>query len=157
MLSSTRFAPATLGPGLLAGFAGAVIVDAYLLVTLVAVTHTYTVAQFYDFVASGAIGKAAYADPHAAWIGLVLHLVVGTAWGVGYAYAAARSSQLNARPLTSGIVFGIVVMLAMQLVEVAANIYTLPSTFSLVNSFVAHTLFFGIPVAAIVAARSRAR
>jgi ABC-type antimicrobial peptide transport system permease subunit len=38
----------------------------------------------------------------------------------------------------------------MQLVEVAANIYThLPDTFELVNALIAHTLFFGIPIAYI--------
>jgi len=50
----------------------------------------------------------------------------------------------------SGTVFGIVVMLAMQLVEVAANVYRLPDTFALANTLIAHVAFFGIPVAYIV-------
>jgi len=45
------------------------------------------------------------------------------------------------------------VMLAMQLVEVAANIYTLPDTFGLANALVAHIVFFGIPVAYVARAR----
>jgi hypothetical protein len=43
-------------------------------------------------------------------------------------------------------------MLAMQLVEVAANIYRLPDTFAIANGFIAHTVFFGIPIAYIVRA-----
>jgi hypothetical protein len=156
MLSSTRLAPATVVPGLLAGIVGAAAIDAYLLLTFVAATHTETLDGFFGFIASGAIGKSAYGEPSSIWLGLAIHVAVSLAWGVGYAYAAARAPQLNARPITSGIVFGVVVMIAMQLVEVAANIYTLPNTFSLLNQFVAHTLFFGIPIAWIVAARARA-
>jgi hypothetical protein len=156
MLSSTRLAPATVVPGLIAGLVGAATIDVYLLGVFVAATHLFTLGGFFSFIATGAIGKGAYAEPESAWLGLAIHVAVSLAWGVGYAYAASRAPQLNARPITSGIVFGVVVMIAMQLVEVAANIYTLPNTFALLNQFVAHTLFFGIPVAWIVAARSRA-
>jgi hypothetical protein len=143
-------------PGLIAGLVGAAAIDVYLLLVFVAVAHIFTVGGFFAFIASGAIGKSAYAESGSGWLGLAIHVAVSLAWGLGYANAAARAPQLNARPITSGIVFGIVVMIAMQLVEVAANIYTLPNTFVLVNEFVAHTLFFGIPIAWIVAARSRA-
>ncbi len=74
-------------------------------------------------------------------------MLIGAGWGVGYAYIAARTPQVRARPLTSGIVFGIVVLLWMQFVEIAANIYTLPTSLELLNLFIAHTLFFGVPVA----------
>ena len=157
MVSNARLAPSVVVSGLVAGAVGAVTVDAYLLVVLVGVSHAVTVEGFYRFVASGALGKAAYTDPNAVWLGVGVHALVSLAWGVGYAYAAARAPQLDARPITSGIVFGIVVMIAMQLVEVAANIYTLPTTFALLNSFVAHTLFFGIPVAWVARLRSNAR
>jgi len=156
MLSSTRLAPVTVVPGLIAGIVGAVTIDIYLLGIFVAATHIFTLDGFFQFIASGAVGKSAYADPESGWLGLAIHVGVSMAWGLGYAYAAARAPQLNERPLTSGIVFGIVVMIAMQLVEVAANIYALPNTFALLNQFVAHTLFFGVPIAWIVAARSRA-
>jgi hypothetical protein len=144
---------ASLVPGLVAGAAGAVLVDAYLLIALVGIGHVTTVTGFYQFVASSVLGKAAYAEPADAWLGVALHILVSLAWGVGYALVAASTPQVRSRPVTSGIVYGIVVMIAMQLVEVAANVYTLPTTFSLVNSFVAHTLFFGIPVAYIVSKR----
>lgn len=140
-------------PGIVAGFVGGVLIDAYLLLTIVAATHETTVAGFYQFVASGALGKAAYGSPSAVFVGVALHFVVSMAWGVGYAYVAARTPQVRERPMISGIAFGVVVMIAMQFVEVAANVYRLPDTFALFNSFVAHVAFFGIPVAYIVSKR----
>ncbi|MBD5634152.1 MAG: hypothetical protein IAI49_06700 [Candidatus Eremiobacteraeota bacterium] len=140
-------------PGLIAGAAGAVLIDVYLLLVIVVIARAATVVGFYQFVASSAIGRDAYAQPGFAWFGLALHVLASLAWGLGYAFVAARPPQVRSRPITSGIVFGIVVMLSMQLVEVAANIYELPTTFSLVNSLVAHTLFFGIPVAYVVSKR----
>jgi hypothetical protein len=140
-------------PGLIAGAVGGILIDAYLLVTVVAIAHRTTVAGFYQFVASSAIGRAAYGEPQAVLLGIALHALVSVAWGFGFAYVAVRTPQIVARPLTSGIVYGVVVMLAMQLVEVAANVYTLPDTFTLLNSFVAHTIFFGIPIAYVVVRR----
>jgi hypothetical protein len=151
--SSQGVAPLPLVPGLLAGLTGAVLIDAYLLLTIVVIAHGATVAGFYQFVASSVIGGRAYGDPTAIWLGVVLHVAVSVAWGIGFAFAAAGTPQVAARPVTSGIVFGIVVMLAMQLVEVAANVYVLPNTFVLLNAFVAHTVFFGIPVAFVATKR----
>ena len=153
MQSRTRIAWAPAIPGVVAGALGAILIDAYLLVTLVAIAHRTTIGGFYSFVAATALGKNAVDDPNAVGIGVALHVAVSVAWGVGYAYAAARTPQLRARPITSGIVFGVVVMLAMQLVEVAANTYALPDTYALANAFVAHTVFFGIPVAYVVTKR----
>jgi hypothetical protein len=149
----TRYVLAPIVPGLVAGALGAILIDVYLLIAVVAIAHAATLTGFYQYVASSLIGNDAYASASYAWLGLALHLAASLAWGVGYAYIAARLPQLRSRPATSGIVFGVVVMIAMQLVEVAANIYTLPNTIALLNSFVAHTLFFGIPVAYIVSKR----
>jgi putative Mn2+ efflux pump MntP len=55
-----------------------------------------------------------------------------------------------ARPLISGVAFGIFVMISMQLGEVLTNIYALPNSYTLLNAFIAHVFFFGIPVAYIV-------
>jgi hypothetical protein len=145
--------PAVLAPGLIAGLAGAVTINAYVIGVLVFGTHAVTITGFYQYVASGAIGPVAYAGSSGAALGAALQLAIGAAWGVGYAYTAARTPQVLARPLISGIAFGFVVMLAMQLVEVAANIYRLPDTFALANGLIAHTVFFGIPIAYIVRSR----
>ncbi len=117
--------------------------------------HAASPDAFFRYVASAALGKAAYALPGAGVLGVAIHGAVSVGWGVGYAYVEARTPQVRARPLTSGIVFGIVVMLAMQLVEVAANVYRLPNSLTLLNQFVAHVAFFGLPVAFIVNALDR--
>ncbi len=153
MQPGAQSAPALIGAGVVAGLAGAVIVDTYLIAVLVFLTHATSVANLYRFVASGAIGKAAFAEPGGVYLGVALHVLVSLAWALGYAYVAARTPQVLRRPLLSGVAFGFVVMISMQLVEVAAGIYTLPTTATLANDFVAHTLFFGIPVAYIVSAR----
>jgi len=153
MQSGILPAPALVAAGVTAGVAGAIIIDIYLIVVLVAVLHSTTLAGLYEYVASGAIGQAAYAGGSAPYLGVALHVVVSLMWAIGYAYVAARTPQVLQRPLLSGIAFGFVVMVAMQLVEVAAGIYRVPTTLSLGNDFIAHTAFFGIPVAYIVTRR----
>jgi uncharacterized membrane protein YagU involved in acid resistance len=153
MQSGTLPAPALIAAGITAGVAGAIFIDAYLIVVLVYVLHSTNIAGLYEYVASGAIGQAAYATANAAYLGAVLHVVVSLTWAIGYAYVAARTPQVLQRPLLSGVAFGFVVMVAMQLVEVAAGIYRQPTTLSLGNEIVAHTVFFGIPVAYVVTRR----
>jgi len=140
-------------PGAIAGVAGAILIDIYLIVTLVFIAHVASLTSFYQYVASGALGPAAYTNAANAYLGFAMHLAVGIAWGIGYAYVAARTPQVRERPLISGTVFGLVVMIAMQFVEVAGRIYALPSTLAFANGIVAHVLCYGIPVAAIVKAR----
>jgi len=142
-------ASALVAAGVTAGVAGAIVVDAYLIVVLVLMLHSTSITGFYEFVASGAIGKAAYGDPNSVYLGIALHVIVSLMWATGYAYVAARTAQVLARPVLSGVAFGFVVMVAMQLVEVAAGIYTVPTTLSLGNDFIANTAFFGVPVAYI--------
>ena len=149
--------PALAVPGAIAGLVGAVLIDAYLLLTLVVAGHLATVAGFFQYIASGALGKAAYATPGAIALGIAVHFVVAIAWGIGYAYVAAKTPQVRERPLLSGTVFGILVMVSMQFVEVAANIYVLPNTVLFFNGIIAHVVFFGLPVAYIVGRRLGAR
>jgi hypothetical protein len=151
MQRGTLLVSAIAGPGIIAGLAGGVIIDLYLVLTIVVLSHSATLLGFYQFVASGAIGPSAFADGTAgALIGVAVHLSVSVAWGIGYAYVAFQMPQVRSRPIVSGICFGLMVMVAMQLLEVAANIYHLPDATALINALIAHTLFFGLPVALIV-------
>jgi hypothetical protein len=148
--------PSVLRTGVVAGLAGAILIDAYLIATVVLVSHAATLEGFYQFVASGAIGPSAYAGGSGAvLIGICVHVFTSIAWAIGYAYLAASTPQLRSRPIVSGIAYGILVMLAMQIVEVAANIYTIPGPAAWFNTFFAHTLFFGLPVALVTARMSR--
>ena len=137
--------------GLIAGLVSAVSIGVYSLVTTVYVFHVATISTFFRYIASAALGKAAYVAPEAVPLGVALHVLVSVGWCLGYAYLAAQTPQIRARPLVSGIAFGIFVMIAMQLGEVLSNIYTLPNSFTLLNQFIGHVVFFGIPVAYIVA------
>ncbi len=144
--------------GVLAGLAGGIAIDGFLVCVQVLGSHAFTLTSFYQFVASGAIGKGtAYASPSYAWLGLAFHLTISAMWGVGYAYVAARTPQVAARPLLSGLAFGFVVYFAMQLVEVAAAIYSLPTPRSLGIALIAHMIFFGLPIAYVLRAAVPAR
>jgi hypothetical protein len=155
MRQATLSTPIIARAGLLGGLAGAILIDAYLLLIYVVLGHASTLAAFYEYVASGAVGKVAYTDPTYAWLGLGLHLVVSITWGIGFAYIAARTPQVLARPLVSGLVFGGVVLIAMWLVEFAAAIWIFPTASSVEHALVSHMLFFGLPVAYVVARELR--
>lgn len=151
MREATASVPGIARAGILAGLAGAVLIDIYLLAIYVVLGHAYTMTQFYQFVASGAVGPAAYTAASYAWLGALLHVLVSIGWGIGFAYLATRTPQLIARPAVSGVVYGVVVMLSMWLVEFAAAIWRFPSLASFEHDLVSHTLFFGLPVAFVVA------
>jgi hypothetical protein len=155
MRQATLSTPTIARAGLLGGLAGAVLIDAYLLLIYVVLGHASTLTAFYQYVASGAVGKAAYADPSYAWLGLALHLAVSLTWGVGFAYVGARTPQVLARPLVSGLVFGIVVLIAMWLIEFAAAIWIFPSASIVEHALVSHLIFFGLPVAYVVSRELR--
>lgn len=150
MREATVSVPGIARAGILAGLLGAVSIDAYLLTIYVAVSHSLTVAQFYQYVASGAVGKAASASEAFVGLGVAVHLTVSLGWGIGFAYLAARTPQLLTRPLVSGLVYGLVVLMSMWLVEFAAGIWHFPTIASVEQDVVAHCLFYGLPVAYVV-------
>lgn len=135
--------------GTLAGITGGILIDAYFIAFSLATTHAADIPGLYQSVAVGTLGKGALTDPNAAWLGFVVHYAVSIAWGIAYVYAAAQSPQVAARPIVSGIFFGIVVYLMVQLLAIVANTFYLGDVDNYVNGFVAYTLFFGIPVALV--------
>jgi len=143
-----------LGPGLLAGLVGAILIDAYIL-AVGALSGGPTPTELYTFVASALLGKSAYTLPQAVWIGVAIHLAISIGWGLGYAYAAEATPQLVARPLVSGIVFGLFVYLCMQIAQALIGIWHAPSAIGAFTGIVAHVIFFGLPVAYVVANRMR--
>src|SRR6266404_2969640 len=54
------------------------------------------------------------ARPSAGFI--ALYAAVCLAWGIGYAYLAQTHAQLNTLPILSGVVYGLVAYVVMQLV-----------------------------------------
>jgi hypothetical protein len=114
-------------------------------------------AATYTFLASLIVGTAAAGG--GAWVVPlgIAGLFAGTiAWAFGYLYAARRQPQLLSRPLVSGIGFGLVVWFVNLLVLVAMNRFA-PTFVGLDRDLIAYVIFFGVPLAFVVARLLRGR
>lgn len=126
------------------GIAGGVAIYAYLWLTTVLPAHGGMVAAF-------------QLAPVSPLLGVVVHFVVAIAWAAGYAYFAASQPATNRHWYVAGPAYGIVVYMMMQLIDLAGGTFHGPSTpNAFVNACIAHIVFYGIPVAYVVRATSRA-
>jgi len=132
--------------GVLAGVAGGISIDAFIYLTSLLPTHA-SILSLWQFIASTAFGKAAYTSSSYAWAGACMHFVVSIAWASGYAYVAQSKPAVSKQPLLSGLLFGLVVYVVMQFVLFSAQALKVPDALSVYLGVVAHTVFFGIPVA----------
>ncbi|HEX8807153.1 MAG TPA: hypothetical protein VF741_09390, partial [Candidatus Aquilonibacter sp.] len=85
------------------------------------------------------------------FVGQGAHVVVSLVWGFIFVWLARRFPVLAQQPLICGVIYGLFVMLFMHYVVVPLghaplNPYTLVG---FTNTFIAHTLFFGVPVALV--------
>ena len=137
---------------LLAGMAAGAIIECYLWFTTMLPAHASILASW-QWIASTAVGPVALANPSFAWLGLALHFIVSIGWAGGYAYLAQLQPSLNARWPISGVVYGLVVLVFMNVLLVGAHAFTFPdSPNAFLNELVAHGVFFGLPLAYVVAA-----
>ncbi len=137
---------------LLAGLAGAVLIDCYLLVTKL-LPHGETIAGLWRWIASTVLGRSALTDPGSAAIGAVLHLLVSIGWAAGYVYIAVNHPASTRRWFVAGVVYGLIVYTIMQVILLAdGNFIYPPNPNAFVNDLIAHALFFGVPVALVVRA-----
>jgi uncharacterized membrane protein YagU involved in acid resistance len=138
-----------------AGITGGVVIEFYLYLTTMLPAHV-SVISAWQWIASGAIGKTAFSSTSFAWIGLLVHFCVSIGWAGGYAYFAQRQRFVNQRWIVSGLVYGFVVYIFMVLIQMGAQVFRVPdSPPSLVNALIAHMVFFGVPVAYVVATLER--
>jgi len=112
--------------------------------------HGNSPLRLFQWDASNLLGKDAYTGGFgSAEIGLVLDLLVSLAWAAACVFILARSAAARNHPVWFGSLFGAVVMVVMLWVLVPLGRAThggmTLSTFLTV--LVAHTLFFGIPLA----------
>ena len=138
---------------ILAGLVGAIGIDAYLSITL-PLMHVANGIQLSQWDASNLLGSEAFRGGlSTAAIGLGLHLCVSIAWGIIFGFAFSRISWMRSHALLSGLIFGAVVMQVMAYIVVPLGhaSHPMPSLAGWLNNFVAHTLFFGVPVAYVVA------
>ena len=138
-----------------AGIAGGIFIDLYLFLTTV-LPHHGSMFSVWQFIASVAIGKVAFSSASYAWLGLLFHFIVSIGWAGGYAYLASRQRFMNQRWAISGLVYGLVVYMFMQLILLGANALKPPPTPNdFINALIAHCVFFGLPVGFVVAHLNR--
>lgn len=134
----------------LAGTVGAVTIDAYLWLTTVLPAHGSIIAMW-QWVASSIVGQAAYSRAEFAWLGLLVHLLVSMGWAGGYAYLTRSQAFLNQRWIVSGLFYGAMVYVFMQILLIGAHLFVFPTALGILSGLVAHCVFFGLPVAFVVA------
>jgi hypothetical protein len=139
--------------GIAAGLIGGALIDTF----LVLVNHSSFI-QIWQFVASALVGGAAFTSPSYAILGFAMHFVISIVWASIYAWAAFGPLPALARaPVLLGLLYGVVVMIGMTLL-LAFNHFGPaggPDPATLVKSLIAHTVFFGLPVALYVSRAAR--
>jgi hypothetical protein len=141
-------AAVSIGAGVTGGILGGILIDAFL-----AIANQTPIVAIWQFVASALVGPAAFSSPSYAVLGFAMHFAISIGWGVIFAgLASGPLPALVRRPWLSGIAYGIVVMLAMTTGLVLAHVGGggAPSAAMLVKSLIAHTVFFGVPIALYV-------
>lgn len=140
---------------LAAGVTGAVTIDLFLWFATVLPVHG-SMLGVWQFIASTALGKVAFSSTSYAAIGLAMHVAVSVGWAGGYAYLSSTRPFMNERWPISGLIYGVVVYLLMQIVLLVDNNFVYPpNPNAFVIAVIAHTAFFGLPVAYVVHALFR--
>jgi hypothetical protein len=142
-------AAVNVGAGVAGGILGGIFIDAFL-----TLANQTPIVAIWQFIASTLVGPAAFTSPSYAVLGFAMHFAISIVWGVIFAVLASGPIRaLVRRPWLAGIAYGIVVMIAMTTGLALAHVGggAAPSTAMLVKSLIAHTLFFGVPVALYVA------
>ncbi len=141
-------------PAVLAASAvGLVAITVYLVVVRAVMTGTSLVTgteQLLQWDASNAYGAAAFSGGWAlAVIGLLMDVVVSTWWAAIFTIVYVNVPFVRRYPLLSGLLFGTAVMCIMiYFVVPLGHARQAPQTVvSTLNTLIAHSLFFGLPLA----------
>jgi uncharacterized membrane protein YagU involved in acid resistance len=140
--------------GLAAGIVGGILIQLFLFaVQLAGGAPPDKIVGDFAFIASAmeGPGAGAYASPLIVAIGIVVHLCISAGWAVGYAFLARTQPHLLTRPLISGAGFGLIVYIFVQIVLLTAPQHHGPAAGSIATQLLAYMVFYGIPVALIVA------
>jgi uncharacterized membrane protein YagU involved in acid resistance len=133
-----------------AGVTAGVTLQIYLWLTILLPAHRGLLG-YWQWIASALIGNVAFTGTGYAWLGLLVHFFVSITWAGGYAYLATQRDFLNRRWPISGPVYGLVVLIFMQVMLLGAGKFVFPTALGFANALVAHVVFFGLPVAYVVA------
>lgn len=132
---------ASAGQAIVAGIIGGILIDLFLIVT-----RTAPFPGIYQFVASSLVGKVAFTSSSYIWLGVAMHFVVSIGWALIYAYSANAAHFLR-RWVVGGLIFGIVVMVAMQTIEILLHTGPALSVGIALITLISHIVFFGWPIA----------
>jgi hypothetical protein len=138
----------------LAGLFGNVAISVYLAVALRLFFHVAPIALF-QWDASNIVGSAAYAGgAGSAALGFFFDCIVAICWAAIFAAVYETVGPVRRSPALFGLLFGLIVMAVMLelVVPLGRAQHATQSPSALLNTAVAHTVFFGLPVAAVIAA-----
>jgi hypothetical protein len=114
-------------------------------------------AGVWQSVAAGLLGKASYQGGNAtASLGLALHVFIAFVMALVYVRASRSLPVLVRRPLTMGILYGVVLYLVMNflVVPLSAIGFHAPSLPSAIRAFIPHVALVGPAIALIASARA---
>ena len=139
----------------LAGIVGNIAISIYLSIALPLFFHADPIRLF-QWDDSNIVGASAYQGGlSSAALGLFFDFIVAIGWGACFVIAYHLIPFVRRWVVASGLIFGVIVMLTMFYIVVPIGRAQHPSTAipPLLNSLIAHTLFFGLPVALVVRQR----
>jgi len=137
-----------LSQGAIAGITGGIVLALFLFLALGLMPIHLTPLQLLT-------ADAHYIHAESPYVGLLAHLVVSMLWGIGYAYVAATRPAAVESPWLAGVVYGAIVWLLMQFILILGAVWPGLSPTGFILQIVAHTGFFGIPVAFTARALAR--
>lgn len=140
-----------------AGISGNIAISVYLAITLPLFFHTKPELLF-QWDASNIVGNSAYAGGiGSALLGFLFDCIVSICWAAIFAAVYETFAPVRRMPALSGVVFGLIVMAVMLELVVPLGHAQQASRAApaLLNTAVAHTVFFGLPVALVIAALLR--
>jgi len=140
---------------LVAGLIAGILRDAYEICLLWSSAGPAGAAAYLTGFATVLLGSSAAGMRWALAVGTVVSLALGILWAFGYVWSAQRQRQLLARPLISGLVFGAGVYVLTFALLLPAGRFVPMTVYTFGRDIVAYTVFFGVPLAAIVARFAR--
>lgn len=129
--------------GALAGLAAAVVFDLFNMVWGGALHQGMDEAIFGAFAGADPVTRLMYV------------LIIPIAWGIGYVYLSRSQPQVLRRPIISGIVYGLVVYVVIQVMLLSVGLYHRGGPGQFARSIIGYGLFFGPALAFTVARLTR--
>ena len=114
----------------------------------------YPLTGVYQYIASGALGDAAFAGGSAtALLGVLFHFIIAFAVAGIFIVSAGRIALLRRYPIAGSLLYGLSVFIVMNMIVTplsAAPPLPAPTTAQLIVSILDHILVIGLPLGVLV-------